>query len=102
MCLAPNTDLSQQASRTCTELPVAENLWFCTTAIAMCLLPAADGHALRPALLWMDMRSADQAAEVAATKDIALQVGRYQPLVILLAYDVKVHNCPLPFGDSRL
>lgn len=41
---------------------------------------AADGHALRPALLWMDMRSAKQAAQVLATADIALQVSnRAQP-----------------------
>ncbi len=36
--------------------------------------PAAAGDALRPALLWMDMRSADQAAQVASCGDEALQV----------------------------
>lgn len=44
------------------------------TAASILILARADGHALRPALLWMDMRSAAQAAQVAATKDIALQV----------------------------
>eukprot|EP00775_Hariotina_reticulata_P007624 gene7624-7826_t len=33
------------------------------------------GEPLRPALLWMDMRSAKQAAQVAATGDPALQVN---------------------------
>lgn len=33
------------------------------------------GQPLRPALLWMDMRSADQAAQVLATGDIALEVN---------------------------
>lgn len=41
---------------------------------ALLLVLLAAGHALRPALLWMDMRSAKQAAQVAATGDIALQV----------------------------
>ena len=36
----------------------------------------ADGIPLRPALLWMDMRSAKQAAQVAACGDPALKVGR--------------------------
>lgn len=35
----------------------------------------ADGNALRPALLWMDMRSADQAGQVLATRDEALHVN---------------------------
>jgi sugar (pentulose or hexulose) kinase len=35
----------------------------------------SDGQPLRPALLWMDMRSADQAAQVLATGDAALQVN---------------------------
>lgn len=34
-----------------------------------------DGTPLRPGLLWMDMRSAEQAARVAAADDPALQVG---------------------------
>lgn len=42
-----------------------------------CTVVALDegGHALRPALLWMDMRSAQQAARVAASGDEALQVN---------------------------
>ncbi|WIA20610.1 hypothetical protein OEZ85_004993 [Tetradesmus obliquus] len=42
-----------------------------------CTVVALDeaGQPLRPALLWMDMRSAAQAAQVAATGDIALQVN---------------------------
>jgi sugar (pentulose or hexulose) kinase len=43
-----------------------------TAAICYCWFAA--GQPLRPALLWMDMRSAAQAAQVAATGDIALQV----------------------------
>jgi ribulose kinase len=35
----------------------------------------SEGQPLRPALLWMDMRSADQAAQVLATGDIALEVN---------------------------
>ncbi|KAF8062764.1 ribulose-phosphate 3-epimerase [Scenedesmus sp. PABB004] len=35
----------------------------------------AGGQALRPALLWMDMRSAAQADQVAATRDAALRVN---------------------------
>lgn len=37
--------------------------------------PHADGAPLRPALLWMDMRSAREAADVAATGDPAIRVG---------------------------
>lgn len=36
----------------------------------------AAGAPLRPALLWMDMRSAQQAAQVAACGDVALEVSR--------------------------
>lgn len=43
----------------------------CCTVVAL----DADGQALRPALLWMDMRSADQAARVAACGDPALCVN---------------------------
>jgi len=43
----------------------------CCTVVAL----DADGHALRPALLWMDMRSAKQAARVAACGDPALCVN---------------------------
>ncbi|KAG2482942.1 hypothetical protein HYH03_018167 [Edaphochlamys debaryana] len=43
----------------------------CCTVVAL----GADGEPLRPALLWMDMRSAAQAARVAAADDPALQVN---------------------------
>ncbi|GAX74637.1 hypothetical protein CEUSTIGMA_g2085.t1 [Chlamydomonas eustigma] len=43
----------------------------CCTVVAL----DAERVPLRPALLWMDMRSADQAAAVAATGDIALKVN---------------------------
>ncbi|PNH06036.1 Ribulokinase [Tetrabaena socialis] len=43
----------------------------CCTVVAL----GADGSPLRPALLWMDMRSAAQAARVAAADDPALQVN---------------------------
>lgn len=45
-----------------------------TTCCTVVALDAA-GAALRPALLWMDMRSAPQAARVAATGDPALAVN---------------------------
>ncbi|EFJ43177.1 hypothetical protein VOLCADRAFT_119145, partial [Volvox carteri f. nagariensis] len=41
----------------------------CCTVVAL----GPDGTPLRPALLWMDMRSAEQSARVAATGDVALQ-----------------------------
>jgi ribosomal protein L32 len=41
----------------------------------MCTACGADGAPLRPALLWMDMRSAPQAARVAATGDPALRIN---------------------------
>src|SRR5262245_21134462 len=34
-----------------------------------------EGHPLRPAMIWMDVRSARQADQVAATKDAALRVN---------------------------
>eukprot|EP00873_Tetraselmis_striata_P012159 jgi/Tetstr1/432423/TSEL_000186.t1 len=43
----------------------------CCTVVAL----GADGEALRPALLWMDMRSAEQTKQVLATGDAALQVN---------------------------
>ena len=43
----------------------------CCTVVAL----DAAGAALRPALLWMDMRSASEAARVAATGDPALRVN---------------------------
>ncbi|GLC45809.1 hypothetical protein PLESTB_001153500 [Pleodorina starrii] len=43
----------------------------CCTVVAL----GPDGTPLRPALLWMDMRSAAQAARVAAAEDVALQVN---------------------------
>lgn len=43
----------------------------CCTVVAL----DVEGNALRPALLWMDMRSANQAARVAASGDAALIVN---------------------------
>jgi sugar (pentulose or hexulose) kinase len=46
----------------------------CLMPVNLCVL-AADGQPLRPALLWMDMRSADQAAQVLATGDILIKAA---------------------------
>lgn len=43
----------------------------CCTVVAM----DGEGNALRPAILWMDMRSAEQAAKVSKTNDEALRVN---------------------------
>ncbi|GLI64537.1 hypothetical protein VaNZ11_007831 [Volvox africanus] len=43
----------------------------CCTVVAL----GSDGEPLRPALLWMDMRSAAQAEKVAAAADVALEVN---------------------------
>ena len=39
------------------------------------ILPDAQGRPLRPALIWMDVRSAPEAADVAATGDPALRIN---------------------------
>lgn len=54
--------------------------WKLLCMLTCCIAACADGAPLRPALLWMDMRSAAQAAQVAATGDIALQVRRASQL----------------------
>lgn len=43
----------------------------CCTVVAL----DENGNALRPAILWMDMRSAAQAEKVTKTKDVALRVN---------------------------
>lgn len=43
----------------------------CCSVVAL----GADGKALRPCMIWMDVRSAKEAGEVAATKDPALRIN---------------------------
>jgi ribulokinase len=45
-----------------------------TTSCSVVALDA-DGQTLRPALIWMDVRAAKEADEVAATRDLALRVN---------------------------
>ena len=51
-----------------------EALSLATTCCTVVALDAA-GHALRPAILWMDMRAGPEAADVLATGDAALAVN---------------------------
>lgn len=54
--------------------PCRPNTSWTPALLAASFLPPG-GQTLRPALLWMDMRSADQAAQVLATGDVAVEVN---------------------------
>ena len=56
------------------QITPAHSAGFCAYATTCTLVPvAADGTALRPAFLWMDVRAAEQAARIFATGHAALR-----------------------------